>query len=596
MIENRQHDTAKVTRRVVGLVLLNLLIVLALAQVEWNVLHAGTFGITVGVDGAVHAVAPGGSAARAGIVAGDRLRLREVSRTDRLALLYTLAGDRVTVPVRAGGASRTLALVAAPTPPQDAWSLARAYGYPLLVLISLALATLVVMLRPGVPAWTYYAFVWLSTICAFQTELFVKGPVWYQLAVLMVFQIAFLGALVTLMLFSTRLFEPERAWQARWERTILGIVAIDFVIWFYFLYAYVYGWWSGKLLIPLLGHIGDVAVAAAVLLVLSTIVRRSRQERRQRVVWAFVGLALQPALVIANAAQGLLLEAFSSWSNAFALTPFYQLLEPWAALIGALAVSYAFINEHILDIRFAIGRATGYAITSVLLILFMTICEWSLGELFADSHVAAYVTLAAAVLAAFSFNGLHERIDALLDVAFFRREYFAEQRLRRSTRALAFVTSEATAISFLIDEPIEALELAAAALYRLDERSKSYVRCAERGWPSDALPALGIDDPLIAKLRSERTPLSVRQLGWDPPGLPDGVARPVIAVPALARSDLYAFALYGAHRDGATLNPEERTLLGDLVANAAATFDHIDAQQAREEIDDLKRRLALLVK
>jgi hypothetical protein len=76
--------------------------------------------------------------------------------------------------------------------------------------------------------------------------------------------------------------------------------------------------------------------------------------------------------------------------------------------------------------------------------------------------------------------------------------------------------------------------------------------------------------------------------------MPVGAQAPVLAVPALARSDLYAFALYGARRDGAVLNSDERALLGSLVSSAAATFDHLDAQRAREEIQDLRRRLSEL--
>ncbi|MBV8285013.1 MAG: hypothetical protein JO175_10230, partial [Candidatus Eremiobacteraeota bacterium] len=265
---------------------------------------------------------------------------------------------------------------------------------------------------------------------------------------------------------------------------------------------------------------------------------------------------------------------------------------PWAALIGAVAVSYAFINERIIDIGFVIGRATGYAMTSAVLVLFMAICEWSVGELFADSHLAAYATLAAALLAAFSFNAIHQRIDAVLDWLFFRREFLAEQRLRRDARALSFVTSERAVVELMLDEPVQALELSSAALFKLDEDKGAYVRAAMRFWPEDAMIDIPADDPLIAQLRSEREPLSLPELGWSRSGLPAGPLAPVLAVPALARSDLYAFALYGAHRDGATLNVEERGLLGNLVAAAAATFDHLDAQRAREEIAALRRRLS----
>lgn len=584
--------SAHVLRRVATLTLLNLLAVLLLAQVEWNVVHLGDFGFSTGVQGTVHDVEPAGPTARAGIVAGDRVNLKAMKPTDRLALLFPLAGERVVLQVGTGASTREVTVAAAPREPTGLWGALRLYGYPLLVFITLCLATAIVLLRPGRPAWTYYAFVWFSTICAFQDYVYVEGHLWARLAVQGFFQFSWAGALLSLTLFSTRVFNPERRFQRRWEALIVSLLVIDFVVWVYFIFGYALDWWSSGLLIPILGGIADIVLTVAVIVVLSTMVERSHEESRERARWIVVGLSLQPLVMALNAVEGLLLEIFAHWSNALVFTPIYRLVEPWAAFVGALAVSYALVNEHIVDVRFAIGRASGYAITSAVLILFMTVCEWSVGELFADTHAAAYATLVAAILAAFSFNSIHRRIETLLDLAFFRREYVAEQRLKRDARALIFVTSERAVVDFLLDEPVEALELSSAALFKLDEDRAAYVSTAMRSWPEDAMIAIPLDDPLVAQLRSEREPLLLRDLGWKREDLPSGVLAPTLAVPALARSDLYAFVLYGAHRDGAALNPDERALLGTLVANAAATFDHLDAQQTREEIADLRRKLS----
>jgi hypothetical protein len=578
-------------KRVATLALLNLLAVLALAQVEWNALTVGSYGLTWGVAGLVHEVVPGGPAERAGIRVGDRVVMAKLSPVDRLALLFPNTGESIALPL-AGAPPRTVTVTAALDRPSGFLGSLDLYGYPLLVFIALCLATAVVLLRPGRPTWTYYAFVWFSTICAFQDYFYVKGPVWGRLAVQGFYQFAFVGAMFALTLFSTRVFTPERRLQLRWEAIVAILALLDFLVWNFFMNGYAMAWWHRPLLVTVCGQTADILLSVAVLAVLWTLVERARQEARGRARWIVTGLALQPVLIIFNALQGLIAELFFNTNTALVWTPIYKNLEPWAALIGAIAVSYAFINEHIIDIGFVIGRATGYAITSALLVLFMAVCEWSVGELFADSHLAAYATLAAALLGAFSFSRIHQSIDSVLDRLFFRREFLAEQRLKRDARALAFVTSEHTAIELILDEPLEALELSSAALFKLDEDRGAYVCAAMRSWPQDAMIAIEADDPLIAQLRSEHEPLSLRELGWSHDDLPGGAAAPVLAVPALARSDLYAFALYGAHRDGATLNSDERALLGALVASAAATFDHLDAQRARQEIDDLRRRLA----
>ena len=575
------------------LVLLNLLALLALAQVEWNAIDSGSYGLTWDTTGVVHKVDPAGAAARAGIAVGDRVQLGGLTPEDRLAFLFPNASEEVRVPL-AGPPPRTVSMTALPDRTSGISGLLDIAAYPLLVLVALCLATVVVLLRPGRPTWTYYAFVWLSTICAFQNYFYVKGPLWGRLAVQGFYQLAFVGALFALALFSTRVFKSERPLQRSRETAIIVLGAIDFLVWNYFMNGYALDWYRRPLAGSIAGQIADIALSWAVLAVLWTLVERAHEEGRGRARWIVAGLALQPIVIIVNSLQGLIQEIVFHWSSALVWTPLFKVLEPWAAAIGAIAVSYAFVNEHIIDIGFVIGRATGYAVTSALLVLFMAVCEWSVGELFADSHLAAYATLAAALLGAFSFNRIHESIDSALDRLFFRREFLAEQRLKRDARSLAFVTSERTAIELILDEPLEALELASAALFKLDEDRGAYVCAAMRAWPQDAMIVIASDDPLIAQLRSEREPLSLREIGWVHDGLPRGAQSPVVAVPALARSDLYAFALYGGHRDGAALNSEERALLGTLVASAAATFDHLDAQRARQEIDDLRRRLSEL--
>ncbi|HEY1977722.1 MAG TPA: hypothetical protein VGG89_14315 [Candidatus Baltobacteraceae bacterium] len=578
---------------VIVLVLLNVLALLALAQVEWNDLTFGTYGLTWGAEGVVHDVDPNGPAAKAGIVAGNRVAWTAVTPEDRLSFLFPNAGDTVTVTLE-GTPPRTVRLTAAAEHERGILRSLHLIVHPLLVFFALCLATAVLLLRPGRATWTFYAFVWLSTILAFQDYFYVKGSVAIQLAVQTLYDLSFAAALLTLAIFATRVINPDRRLQRRWEALLVALAIVDFAIWNYFMIGYTLALPTWPFGVAVAGQLADIALAAAVLYLLSTIVGRAREEMRVRARWIVAGLGLQPIVVILNSLQNLVQELVFHWTGALLYTPLFKVLEPWAAFIGAVAVSYAFVNERIIDIGFAIGRATGYAITSALLVLFMAISEWAVGELFADSHLAAYATLAAALLGAFSFSAIHHRIDAILDWLFFRREFLAERRLKRDARALAFVTSERSVIEMILDEPLEALELSSAALFKLDEDRNVYACAAMRAWPQDAMITISTDDPLVAQLRSEREPLALHEVGWSHEGMPVGAQAPVLAVPALARSDLYAFALYGARRDGAVLNSDERALLGSLVSSAAATFDHLDAQRAREEIQDLRRRLSEL--
>ena len=134
------------------LALLNVLALLALAQVEWNAMNVGSYGLTWGDAGVVHEVDPRGAAARAGIVAGDRVDLAAMSPEDRLAFLFPNAGEQIDLPLTAP--HRTVTVTAVLDRPGGFYGSLDLYGYPLLVLIALCLATAVVLLRPGRPTWT----------------------------------------------------------------------------------------------------------------------------------------------------------------------------------------------------------------------------------------------------------------------------------------------------------------------------------------------------------------------------------------------------------------------------------------------------------
>ncbi|HET9028543.1 MAG TPA: hypothetical protein VFN49_00040, partial [Candidatus Aquilonibacter sp.] len=55
-----------------------------------------------------------------------------------------------------------------------------------------------------------------------------------------------------------------------------------------------------------------------------------------------------------------------------------------------------------------------------------------------------------------------------------------------------------------------------------------------------------------------------------------------LAIPVTVRHELVSFTLYGAHLNGAQLDPEEVELLEELAREAARAYDHIEAVRVRE--------------
>ena len=56
----------------------------------------------------------------------------------------------------------------------------------------------------------------------------------------------------------------------------------------------------------------------------------------------------------------------------------------------------------------------------------------------------------------------------------------------------------------------------------------------------------------------------------------------VVALPVMVRHEVVSFALYGAHLNGAQLDPEEIRMLEGLAREAARAYDHVESVRTRE--------------
>jgi len=56
----------------------------------------------------------------------------------------------------------------------------------------------------------------------------------------------------------------------------------------------------------------------------------------------------------------------------------------------------------------------------------------------------------------------------------------------------------------------------------------------------------------------------------------------VLAVPVTVRHELVSFTLYGPHRNGSQIDPDEVDLLEELAREASRAYDHIEAVRLRE--------------
>jgi hypothetical protein len=90
---------------------------------------------------------------------------------------------------------------------------------------------------------------------------------------------------------------------------------------------------------------------------------------------------------------------------------------------------------------------------------------------------------------------------------------------------------------------------------------------------------------------SKGKPFSVADENGDGVDLPTGLARPVLAVPAVNPVRCFAVSLYGPHESGMDLDTSERAMLARLGAEAAAMYAELENDALRDKVAHLERKL-----
>jgi hypothetical protein len=134
-----------------------------------------------------------------------------------------------------------------------------------------------------------------------------------------------------------------------------------------------------------------------------------------------------------------------------------------------------------------------------------------------------------------------------------------------------------------------ALGLASASIFR--EQDDVFQRtAADHAW-DNATQILDPDDPLLGPAHAHR-PYDIAPAAATRSDLPDGLMRPILAVPVGDRLRCLGVALYGPHVTGNALSHEERSMLAELADKAASAFMQINDDQLRRRIAILEGELA----
>jgi hypothetical protein len=134
-----------------------------------------------------------------------------------------------------------------------------------------------------------------------------------------------------------------------------------------------------------------------------------------------------------------------------------------------------------------------------------------------------------------------------------------------------------------------ALGLASASVFREDDRVFRRT-AADQGWDEAAAQVLDPSDPMLEPVHARR-PFGVNAQAAARNHLPDGLTRPILAVPIGDRLRCLALALYGPHATGNDLNHDECAMLAELADKAASAFMKLYDDELRERIVALESEL-----
>ena len=317
---------------------------------------------------------------------------------------------------------------------------------------------------------------------------------------------------------------------------------------------------------------------------------QSGPEQRQRLRWVVAGFAIYyAAYVYIELCQFLPSQGWpAQWTNAG---------EPSDILNGLvvfipITVAYAVFKHHVLDLNFVIGRGLVYGILTSLAVAIFAIIEWFIGGVLAQTRLAAAGEVVAAVAIGFWLNGLHGRVDRLVDSVIFRKRHLAEQRLARVAAGLQHSESYSTIAQIVVKEPMDAFGFRSAAFYRRTDDGDLACDAAE-GIEKSSTP-IGAHDAILVHLNGERGPVMLDQIGWNVPGLPTGENAPIVALPVFIRHELRAIALYGPHQTGEAIDPDEMRSLTALCSAAGAALDHTAAAELSERLEEYRQTVNAL--
>ncbi|HXW52401.1 MAG TPA: hypothetical protein VEJ41_10455 [Candidatus Acidoferrales bacterium] len=544
----------------------------------------GIFGWNVAADGTtVISVTPVSPVADAGIRPGDQIDFASMPLLGRINTVLTqatYAGAPLTFTIVHQGQPRTVTLHAIPSA-QVAAALPLVFASALLALIGVVL----VLLRPSRMTWAFL-LVGLFSVLSNAVLAVMNLDTYVVVAAVGFSSIGLFWS--ALLVFACRFPSGSALGLLRW----LDASAVPLAVLYLALFAYALSIlmvsphppaaWTILALEYIPAAVGVIALAAFVSAGI-----HAQGSARQRLIPVIATFTVWVSVTVIG---GVVNDLYTSVN--IIIMP---VLAGVALTFFAFAVAYGVVRHRVIDVSFIISRTLVYTILISILVAAFALIDLFVGKLLERTKLALTLEILTALFMGVWLHAMHERVDRFVDSVLFRRRHLAEKRLARVAKALPHSPSVSFVDEALVAEPVEALDLASCALFRRDGDSqfKRYRAC---GWNDGSATSLEPNDNLVVHLEAELDMLRVTDVRWPRTDIPQGLQQPLLAVPIVIGHRLEAFALYGGHKGGEALDPDEIRTLRRLAEPAGAAYDHLRAESLRRELEDLRSQNANLMR
>lgn len=529
-------------------------------------LHAGALGTT---PAAAHVtIDPASPAAKAGLHDGDTIRCLHMRDYEMLFPSFQLPGysaSPIHGCVMRNGVEVPFAIVARPGPPaQDIYGglgfvLLRVFAYIVFLVVGSAL----VILRPSLMTWLLFVFCVLTSPAAAAGDgLTSLSPTGYLLITIPTL-LGWFASTAALLLFT--LVFPDSSLPRGWRRSAFWIVCVVGLFATALNMIQIFGIVTTGFFVGGLTQNTNLIMAIAVVAVTLGRLAGMRPADRARFGWVAFGIVVG---VVAN------------YLRLFPSNEFFTGFAGTLTVIMPLTLMYAILRRHVIDVRFAISRTVVYGAITTLIVGVIAAVDFITSEYLHGLRIALAIDALVTIALGVALHRMYGAIENAVDFLIYRRKHEAETYLKRLAHTLLRAEREETIDRAVADDPYERLDLAMSALLRANGDCYSVV--AAQGW-NGAAPSFEREHDIVRFLTTERQRLELRDLREQvkmevaEPGV-----MPAIAVPLFEGDDLRGFALYGLHRDGTKLDPDEIDVLETLCHTAAQAYVRIENLRMRQ--------------